>query len=62
MDDQIFEELAIINKKISDLESLVHEELVAIQFEVLGARDALSEELLVYSDSIKRQIRLSSKD
>ncbi len=59
--DDVTDELARLTQAITDLESLMREELLALQYEVMGTRDALSEELTVHVDSLKRQIRLQHR-
>ena len=46
---------------VNDLEATLREELIALQYEVIGSREALSEELAAHVDSIKRLIRLNRR-
>ena len=59
--DRPSDELAQLTQAVHDLEALVREELVALQYEVMGTRDALSEELATHIDSLKRQIRMQRR-
>jgi len=59
--DKPSEELAELTQAVHDLETLVREELIALQYEVMGTRDALSEELTAHIDSLKRQIRMQRR-
>ena len=51
-----------LTQAIADLEAFIREELIALQYEILGARDALSEELAAHTEEIKRQMRLTRRN
>ncbi len=59
--DKLPEELVQLTQAVHDLEALVREELIALQYEIMGTRDGLSEELAMHVDSLKRQIRLQHR-
>ena len=51
-------ELEQLSQSIADLEALVREGLIALQYEITGARDELSEELTTRCEEINQRLDL----
>ena len=49
-------DLEQLTQSIADLEALVREGLIALQYEIIGARDEISEELTSRCEEIKQRL------
>jgi len=45
-----------VSQAIADLESMMREELICLQHEIIGARDGLSDELAVKCEEINQRL------
>ncbi len=49
-------DLELLSQSIADLEAIVREELIALQYEIIGVRDGLSDELAERCDEINQRL------